>query len=73
MGLARSDRQLCPCRGPRWASALIDGHYDHVRFTSQPGPAGAEAPIAGFDVAVRNGDGPLQTVFGFLDTVPAAT
>jgi hypothetical protein len=48
----------------------VDGHYDQVRFTSQLGPAGAEAPIVGFDVAVTDGDGRLQTVLGFLDTRP---
>jgi len=35
-------------------------------------PAGQEAPIVGFDVAVTDAAGRLQTVLGFLDKVPAA-
>jgi hypothetical protein len=49
----------------------VDGHHDQLRFTWELGPAGADAPVAGFDVAVLNEDGRIQTVFGFLDRVPA--
>jgi hypothetical protein len=49
----------------------VDAHHDQARFSWELGPAGApEAPIAGFDVAVRDGDGRLRSVFGFLDRVP---
>jgi SnoaL-like protein len=51
----------------------VDAHHDQARFTWELGPAGQpDAPIAGFDVAVRNGAGRLSTVFGFLDRVPDA-
>jgi hypothetical protein len=50
----------------------VDGHHNQVRFGWQLGPAGAEAPIVGFDVAVSDGQGRIQTVLGFLDKVPAA-
>ena len=50
----------------------VDAHHDQGRFTWELGPAGAEAPIVGFDVAVTDGDGRLRTVLGFLDKVPAA-
>jgi hypothetical protein len=53
-------------------SGPVDGHHDQARFTWELGPDGAEAPIAGFDVAVTDGDGRLRTVLGFLDRVPAA-
>jgi SnoaL-like protein len=49
----------------------VDAHHDQARFTWELGPAGApEAPIAGFDVAVRDEEGRLSSVFGFLDRVP---
>ncbi len=50
----------------------VDGHHDQVRFTWELGPDGAEAPIAGFDVAITDGWSRLRSVFGFLDRVPAA-
>ncbi len=50
----------------------VDGHHGQCRFAWELGPAGGEAPVAGFDVAVLSGDGTLQTVLGFLDRVPAA-
>jgi SnoaL-like domain len=50
----------------------IDGHHDQCRFSWELGPAGGEAPVAGFDVAVVTDDGTLQTVLGFLDRVPAS-
>ena len=49
----------------------VDAHHDQARFQRELGPDGAaEAPIVGFDVAVRDGDGRLASVFGFLDRVP---
>ena len=48
----------------------VDAHHDQLRFTWELGPAGQEAPVAGFDVAVLDGDGRIETVLGFLDRVP---
>ncbi len=49
----------------------VDAHHDQARFSWELGPAGApEAPIAGFDVAVRDPEGRLRSVLGFLDRVP---
>lgn len=50
----------------------IDSHHDQARFRWELGPEGDEAPVVGFDVAVTDGNGRLQTVLGFLDKVPAA-
>jgi len=50
----------------------IDAHHDQARFGWELGPAGQEAPIVGFDVAVTDAAGRLQMVLGFLDKVPAA-
>ena len=50
----------------------VDGHHNQARFGWELGPAGAEAPIVGFDVAVIDDSGRIQTVLGFLDKVPAA-
>ena len=50
----------------------VDGHHNQARFGWELGPAGAEAPIVGFDVAVNDDAGRIQTVLGFLDKVPAA-
>ena len=51
----------------------VDAHHDQARFRWEFGPAGApEAPVAGFDVAVRDADGRLASVFGFLDRVPVS-
>ena len=55
----------------RLASA-VDAHHDQARFTWELGPDGTEAPVVGFDVAQRGGDGRLALVLGFLDKVPAA-
>lgn len=49
----------------------VDGHHNQVRFGWALGPAGAPAPIVGFDVAVSDDAGRIQTVLGFLDKVPA--
>ena len=49
----------------------VDAHHDQARFSWELGPAGQpEAPIAGFDVAVRDPEGRLRSVLGFLDRVP---
>jgi hypothetical protein len=50
----------------------VDAHHDQVRFSWELGPAGQEAPVAGFDVAVVDAGGRIRTVLGFLDRVPAA-
>ena len=50
----------------------VDAHHDQLRFTWELGPAGQDAPIAGFDVAVVDDTGRIRTVLGFLDRVPAA-
>jgi SnoaL-like domain len=50
----------------------VDAHHNQARFTWELGPAGGEAPIVGFDVAVIDDDGRLETVLGFLDRVPTA-
>jgi len=49
----------------------VDAHHEQARFTWELGPAGQEAPIVGFDVALTDGAGRLQTVLGFLDKIPA--
>jgi hypothetical protein len=49
----------------------VDGHHDQARFSWELGPAGQEAPIVGFDVAVTDTTGQIHTVLGFLDKVPA--
>jgi hypothetical protein len=50
----------------------VDGHHNQARFGWDLGPAGAEAPIVGFDVAVVDDSGRIQTVLGFLDKVPVS-
>ena len=51
----------------------VDAHHDQARFRWELGPAdAADAPIVGFDVAVRDASGRLSNVFGFLDRVPSA-
>jgi SnoaL-like domain len=49
----------------------VDGHHEQARFGWELGPADGPAPIAGFDVAVTDGNGRLRTVLGFLDRVPS--
>jgi SnoaL-like domain len=49
----------------------VDAHHDQARFTWELGPDGADAPVVGFDVVQRDGDGRLALVLGFLDKVPA--
>jgi hypothetical protein len=48
----------------------VDGHHNQARFGWELGPE-APAPIVGFDVAVSDDSGRIQTVLGFLDKVPA--
>jgi len=50
----------------------VDGHHNLCRFAWELGPEGAEAPIAGSDVALVDSHGALKRVVGFLDRVPAA-
>ncbi|WP_285779409.1 nuclear transport factor 2 family protein [Microtetraspora sp. NBRC 13810] len=49
----------------------VDAHHDIARFTWGLGPAGGEALVVGFDVAVLAEDGRIGRVHGFLDKVPA--
>ena len=51
----------------------VDAHHDQARFGWDLGPAGAPAPIVGFDAAVTDQAGRIQTVLGFLDKPPATT
>jgi SnoaL-like domain len=52
----------------------VDAHHDQARFSwsmkPADAPAGAEAVVEGFDVAVADSDGQLTAVLGFLDKVP---
>lgn len=48
----------------------VDAHHAFIRFAWEAGPEGAEAVIAGTDVALID-DGRLRRVVGFLDLVPA--
>jgi hypothetical protein len=52
----------------------VDAHHDQARFRwgmkPADAPAGAEAVVEGFDVAVTGSDGRLTAVLGFLDKVP---
>ena len=49
----------------------VDAHHDQARFTWELGPDGTDV-VVGFDVAMRDGDGRLALVLGFLDKVPSA-
>jgi hypothetical protein len=51
----------------------VDGHHNQARFGWELGSAGEPAPIVGFDVAVTDNEGRIQTVLGFFDKVPATT
>jgi hypothetical protein len=50
----------------------VDGHGLQCRFAWELGPEGADAPVAGFDVAVLTAEGKVQRVLGFLDRVPVS-
>lgn len=61
-----------PCWArPSDSAPTCHGHHNQARFGWELGPAGAPAPIVGFDVAVIDDAGRIQTVLGFLDKVPA--
>jgi hypothetical protein len=49
----------------------VDAHHQQARFTWGLGPEGAEPLVIGFDVVVSDAEGRIETVFGFLDKVPA--
>lgn len=50
----------------------VDGHHDTARFGWElVNEADSSAPVAGFDVVTLAEDGRIQSVFGFLDRVPA--
>lgn len=50
----------------------IDAHHDVVRFAWELVPANGGEPLAiGFDVAVKEDDGRIGSVLGFLDKAPA--
>ena len=51
-------------------SSAVDAHHDQSRFTWDLGPAGADAPVTGFDVVVTDGDGRIRAVHGFIDRMP---
>jgi hypothetical protein len=53
-------------------TAPVDAHHDQARFGWSLGPADGEPLVVGFDVAVRDENGQLSMVLGFLDRVPAA-
>ncbi|MBY8875208.1 nuclear transport factor 2 family protein [Micromonospora sp. PLK6-60] len=49
----------------------VDGHHDVIRFGWELVPAaGGEPIVIGFDVAVRDAEGRVCAVHGFLDKVP---
>jgi hypothetical protein len=50
----------------------VDAHHDIARFTWELAPAGGEALVVGFDVAVLSAGGRIAKVYGFLDKVPTA-
>jgi hypothetical protein len=52
-------------------TGTVDAHHQQARFTWDLGPAGAPAPIAGFDVVTFDESGRISQVLGFLDRVPA--
>ena len=52
-------------------AGTVDAHHDQARFTWELGPDGTDL-VVGFDVAMRDGDGRLALVLGFLDRVPSA-
>ena len=55
-------------------AGTVDAHHDQARFSWELGSfaqTNAEALVVGSDVAVRDEDGRLSLVLGFLDRVPA--
>lgn len=60
-------------RFPGFRFTLLDGangYGDHLRFSWELGPEGADAPIQGSDVMIME-NGRIVKVIGFLDRVPA--
>ncbi|MGW3470971.1 nuclear transport factor 2 family protein [Saccharopolyspora sp. NPDC000995] len=53
------------------AGVVFDAHHDIARFTWELGPAGGEAAVVGFDVAVLDENTRIKAIHGFLDNVPA--
>jgi hypothetical protein len=53
-------------------NSRVDAHHAQARFGWDLGPAGASAPVAGFDVITVDDAGQVTTVLGFLDRVPNA-
>ncbi len=49
----------------------VDAHHDRLRFTWSLGPANGAPIVGGLDVGVVAGD-KLETITGFLDSVPGA-
>ncbi len=49
----------------------VDAHHRVSRFTWGLGPRGAEPIVIGFDVVLTDAEGRIESVFGFLDKVPA--
>ena len=49
----------------------IDARHNQARFQWHAGPADAPAAYIGFDVIVGE-DGRIRSVYGFMDTAPAA-
>jgi ketosteroid isomerase-like protein len=54
-------------------TGTVDMHHDRLRFSWELAPADGPAVAAGTDFGIVAADGRLQTVTGFLDTVPATT
>ncbi|AEW94826.1 MULTISPECIES: nuclear transport factor 2 family protein [Streptomycetaceae] len=50
----------------------VDAHHNLARFTWELGPADGEPLVVGFDVAVLDDSGRIESVHGFLDKVPSA-
>ena len=49
----------------------VDSHHDVARFRWGLGVPGEEPAAVGFDVVTTSTRGHIQTVTGFLDTMPA--
>ncbi len=54
-------------------TGAVDMHHDRLRFSWELAPEDGPAVAAGTDFATVAADGRLQSVTGFLDTVPATT
>lgn len=49
----------------------VDAHHRQARFAWGLGPEGADPLVIGFDVAVTDENGRIDSVLGFLDKIPA--